>query len=394
MREPGSAAVPTPRCGAPSARRAALADRFDPRRNALNAIRLALAVVVIVSHTWVLGGYGDEPQLGGANLGAWAVLGFFGLSGFLITGSRLRTSAGRYYLARALRIVPGFAVCLVVTAFVVAPVIAVLGTGGWDAASAATYVVRNAALYPYAPPGLVQPSIGAVLSGAPYPALNGSLWTLFWEAGCYLLVGVGVSLLPRRLLTPAVVAAFGATTALAAVLHALGQPGPAVLERPLQMVSAFMAGAVLLLLSHRLPLGAASGVSAVVLAGVVITGTAGPLAALPLTLLLLAASVVLPLARVGARRDLSYGVYVYGFAVQQLLVAAGLHRHVPPLVFVLVALVVVTPVAWASFVVVEAPAMRLARRGPVGRTAAAQPLVVDLREPALPVAVRTPQRER
>lgn len=97
------------------------------------------------------------------------------------------------------------------------------------------------------------------------------------------------------------------------------------------------------------------------LAAVVLTGAAGPLAALPLTL---------------------------------LLVAAGLHRHVPPLVFVLVALVVVTPVAWASFVVVEAPAMRLARRGPVGRTAAAQPLVVDLREPALPVAVRTPQRER
>ena len=100
-----------------------LASLFDPRSNSLNALRLVLAALVIVSHSWPLTGREPEPALGGANLGVWAVLGFFAISGFLITRSRL---SGRpthtFYRARALRILPAFLVCLVVVAFVFAPV--------------------------------------------------------------------------------------------------------------------------------------------------------------------------------------------------------------------------------------------------------------------------------
>ena len=67
-----------------------LGHRFAEGKNSLNAIRLVLAAMVIVSHSWWLGGYGPEPQPGGVKLGTWAVIGFFGISGYLITQSRVQ----------------------------------------------------------------------------------------------------------------------------------------------------------------------------------------------------------------------------------------------------------------------------------------------------------------
>lgn len=82
-----------------------LGHRFAEGKNSLNAIRLVLAAMVIVSHSWWLGGYGPEPQPGGVKLGTWAVIGFFGISGYLITQSRVQArTTWSYARARFLRI--------------------------------------------------------------------------------------------------------------------------------------------------------------------------------------------------------------------------------------------------------------------------------------------------
>ena len=70
--------------------------------------------------------------------------------------------------------------------------------------------------------------------------------------------------------------------------------------------------------------------------------------------------VVLPLQRVGHVNDISYGVYIYAFPVQQLLVlfgAAGL-GIVP---FVLLAFAVTYPLAALSWFLVEKPAIALGK---------------------------------
>ncbi len=72
--------------------------------NSLNLFRLILAAMVLFAHSFYIVGEGEGPKIQGENLGGWAVAGFFVLSGFLITRSRLRTAPGEYLLHRIARI--------------------------------------------------------------------------------------------------------------------------------------------------------------------------------------------------------------------------------------------------------------------------------------------------
>ena len=57
---------------------------FDPKLNALNAVRLLLAVSVIVWHSFPLTGAAHPPTPVTQLLGDSGVDGFFAISGFLI----------------------------------------------------------------------------------------------------------------------------------------------------------------------------------------------------------------------------------------------------------------------------------------------------------------------
>ena len=128
-----------------------LGQAFDPRNNALNAWRLALAAEVIFWHSFPIRGHIPSIRAVLQLLLSVGVDGFFAISGFLITASWLSNPRLRDYLvARALRILPGFYVCLVVTAFVIAP-ISVAIQGGSAAklimsGAPLEYVLKNSAV--------------------------------------------------------------------------------------------------------------------------------------------------------------------------------------------------------------------------------------------------------
>jgi peptidoglycan/LPS O-acetylase OafA/YrhL len=95
----------------------------------------------------------------------------------------------------------------------------------------------------------------------------------------------------------------------------------------------------------------------------IIVAVAGPhvfmiFAPLPLAYLLLWSGASMPL-RIGTRNDLSYGMYVYGYPMQQLLVVAGVASALPAALFVLVSAISTALPAWASWLLVERPVMRL-----------------------------------
>ena len=88
----------------------------DPEQNGLGLLRLVLAMFVLISHGFAIGGYGDDPlerfSAGTRSLGSMAVHGFFVISGYLVCQSwdRLR-DVRKYFVRRALRRTVG-SICL------------------------------------------------------------------------------------------------------------------------------------------------------------------------------------------------------------------------------------------------------------------------------------------
>lgn len=341
-----------------------LGDALGQRANALNGLRLAFAAAVIVSHAWWLGGYGPEPALYGIKLGTAGVMGFFAISGYLITVSAERSAALSFIAARWTRIYPGLAVAALAVAFVAAPFGALLTHGRYDIRGAAAFVAAALTLVI----GTTRtPPIGTSLVGNNDPAdWNGPLWTLTWEVLCYALVAFAVyasrrasgARVPHRLVILFLFALFSG--AVSGKILRTGY-GPDRTEFVLPFIAVFLAGSLLATVRNRLHVGALPAAAAgLAVWGALATGFGTALAPLPFAYLVLCAGSVR--SRVGHRYDISYGIYIYGWPVQQLLAAARVPAHVSPLAFAAMALLAVWPLGVLSCLLVERPAQRLRRR--------------------------------
>jgi peptidoglycan/LPS O-acetylase OafA/YrhL len=371
-------------------RRVTIQDSFAPKHNSLNLLRLVLALAVVFSHSITVGSFGSESILGKTTLGTLAVYGFFGISGYLIAGSASRNSVGRYLWQRFLRIFPAYWICLLVTAFV-------LGTISWFHGNPGPS--RSCGIHCYlfqsdGPFGYVfhnfwlqgnQYTIRGTLRGALPLGWNASLWTLVYEFLCYLLLAAlaAVGLLKRR----ALVLVLAVTLWIAEIViisvpalnHDFGPSGSfGVIDlfhfklfaiSLLVLVPIFLSGALIFLYREKLPDSGtlALGATFLVLVGFAIpAGIGAPFwqrTSLNFTAIFLAYALIwlgihLPLQRVGAVNDYSYGIYIYAFPIQQLLVTWGVVRlgYGP---YTLLSIVAVIPLAVASWWVVEKHALRL-----------------------------------
>lgn len=330
------------------------------RSNSLNLIRLILAAAVIIWHTYPAAGI-EYPTGGLATLlGNFPVNGFFAISGYLIYMSWARKPVVLDFLvARAVRIYPAFWACLVVTAFIVAP-IAVAIQGGNAVAQAISpdsfgYVIKNATL------AMLQWQINDTPTGIPYEtSWNASLWTLAWEFCCYIaLMILGIlGLTKRKWMLPA---AFAGSVLLVAV----SLFPPAYIEavaRAGRFSLFFFAGALVAQYGHRIRANWAVGIIALSIA----IGAAW----IPGGILLQAPATAVGLLVLGGlfnprwaelRNDISYGVYIYAFPVQQMLAVVGL-TTLGLFGFSLLALVITIPLAAASWFGIEKPALKLRKK--------------------------------
>lgn len=336
-----------------------LGQEFDPRRNALNAWRLALASGVILFHCYQLTGrdvpFAPARQL----LGQVWVDGFFAISGFLITSSWLRNPRVRDYLvARGLRILPGFYTCLVVTAFVAAP-IGVAIQGGPAAklllsTAPIEYILKNSAVV------TLQFDIGGTPRGVPWPDVwNRSLWTLGWELFCYIAVAVlgVVGLLSRRWFLPAAMA----LAWLALLVTTVAGP-PSNTHDGARLAVMFLAGALVHQGRNVIPARwSLVAVSVVIVLVASLLPDYRLIAAVPLAYAIIASGALIHNKCLRLRTDLSYGVYIYAFPIQQLLVICGL-GSVNPIAFWVIATTASLPIAALSWTLVEKPAMSLKSR--------------------------------
>lgn len=339
-----------------------LAQVFDPRNNALNLFRLGLAAEVMLWHSFPTTGR-MPPAAILQILFSVGVDGFFALSGFLITRSWLTHPRARTYLtARALRILPGFYVCLIFVAFVFAPLFAAIhGRSPWKILASAEpfeFVLKNSGVI------YVERYVGGTPFGVPDvgSGWNASLWSLIWELLCYLIVAVlgVVGLATRRWVSP-VILVLGVVGAL--LLPPLTYPGVwTIPQLTMRTTIMFAAGAFMYQWRDVIPAR-----WSLVAVSVVIVLAAGLLpdyrvvAALPLAYAVIVSGSLIQNKRLNLRTDLSYGLYIYAFPTQQMLASTALVA-LSPLVFFVFSMVATIPLAAMSWFVVEKRAMALKSR--------------------------------
>lgn len=338
------------------------------RSNNFDALRLLAATAVIFSHAFFLseGNEKNEPLMiatgGQTILGVVGVFVFFIISGFLVTHSFETTSSPwRFIAKRALRIYPGFALCILLCAFVLGPLVTSLPTGAYlTSGGVYDFVLANLAMNVEhnGLPGVrfTGYDIGTIV--------NGPLWSLPCEVVMYgLVLALGVLRLLRLwVLLPLLVVGLACLWFdTAASPYFIGGVG--------WLLGFFVAGMVLYKLRDRriferrwalLALGgliAAAALHQFTLLFPLFGAYLVLFAALDRTL------PVIPATRFG---DLSYGLYIYGWPVEQALlyVTGGCPWwQLFPAAFALSALL-----AYVSWHLVENPALRLKPRSPRGET--------------------------
>ncbi len=291
----------------------------------------------------------------------WAVAGFFALSGFLIAGSRRRYRVGEYMVHRLARLYPAYLICLLVTILVLAPI---------------AYAKQNGTVYGYLATGDPTPfghlwgnlflditnfGIGTTLANVPYPGVwNGSLWTLYYEFLCYLMLAVfGIFGIYRRF-----PAATGACFLLSVLVHANmatinSYVGSADFALFASLAPYFLGGALVYMIQPKVPLsltGALLASGAVVVLCWVSTSWGPQLAAPLIVYILLWLGNSVPSLALFKRHDISYGVYIYAFPAQQMLAIFGLHR-LGIASYIGLSILATIPFAVLSWLCVERPVM-------------------------------------
>lgn len=278
------------------------------RANHFDTLRCGAATAVLVSHAFAIVALPQPLRLlskGQTDLGTIAVLIFFVISGYLITQSYDRSPRPwRYLSARALRIFPALFVAVFLTAVVLGPMVTSLPVSEYfNHLDTALYIPRNMSLV------FNQWTLPGVFSNNPVPnAVNNSLWTLQYEFVMYLVILLlGLTRLLNRFV---VVGLWLGAAALTSAHHGAYYTYFAV---------PFLSGAVLFFWRDVVPWDwRLAALSVLPLAATLLWGeftlafvTFGAY----LVIFLAFAPVRIPnLARFG---DLSYGIYVFAFPVEQ-----------------------------------------------------------------------------
>lgn len=326
------------------------------RDNNLNLIRMIAATAVLVSHAWPinLGPRVEEPlkQVFGQSLGTLAVYVFFAISGFLITASFQRTArTKRFVAARVLRLFPGLAVSLLLVALLLGPLVTALPLDVY-------FSLRETWSFLFANVTLAFPqfTLPGVFSDNPFPAVEGSIWTLIHEVLCYvmvLVVGLCGLLTGRRIWIFLGLYALG--WAATVLFPSLFPPRLLTLQN---LSLPFVLGMMGWLWRDRIVLSL-WGVVVLIFAWALLRTTP---AGLPALCLMIAYGVAwlayVPggwLRAYNRLGDYSYGVYIYAFPIQGLVV--WLFGPLSPALHVALALPPTLLVSILSWHLVEKPAM-------------------------------------
>lgn len=330
--------------------------------NNFDFLRFVLATAVVFAHSFLV--FGDRHT----HTGQIAVMGFFGISGFLVIQSwQRKRSVLDYFRKRVLRIYPGFASACLFDYFIVAPIATGAGLrylGRIDPVGIVSQIVL-----------LRHTFIRGIFSDLPAKSVNISLWTVPFEFACYIglavLGAIGFTGRRSRLLALTVVV-WGLYVVVPVVVpgRLLPRADARNVELALRFGCCFLVGAVFYLFRERIAMTGVAFWSAVfLLVASIWDATLFRLVwpiGFPYVLIWIALEPRIPLQDWGKLGDFSYGIYIYAFPIQQLLVKFYGSLLNPYTLFV-AAMLLTLPVAVCSWHFIERPFLRLKNRSNLAR---------------------------
>lgn len=330
-------------------------------RNNFDLIRVLAAASVILGHSFSLhptGGWQDPigQVFEFTYSGSVAVDIFFFLSGIFVAASFCQSRTFlRFALMRAARILPGLAVCLVITALLVGAVVTSKSAAEYfSSGDVGRYIIKNIQLQK-----LFNRLPGVFEFNHYKLSINGSLWTLPVEVRCYAMVFVFGVLGGFRH------ARWSVALVLMLVALAVFYPDALKIFRvsedlKLRLPLIFSLGVMFYVNRGHILIDWRISVVALVVALLFRSTIFGVFAAylfLINTVLVLGSTEFL--RRLKLPGDYSFGIYIYGLVIQQCVAhyLPELESY-PSLVLTLPLSIVAGALSWHF---IEAPALRFAR---------------------------------
>jgi peptidoglycan/LPS O-acetylase OafA/YrhL len=168
---------------------------IDFENNSFDILRLLLAIFVLVSHSIVIGKYREailvDIGLDPLSPGSFAVYSFFVISGVLITRSGVNSSnVGSFIKKRLLRIFPGYWAALIFGGLIVTPLLYKISGLGFSTYFSSYVVEYISYIYQNIAGDVQFRYIGPLFDSLPTKVLNGSLWTLIHELRMYMIIAL------------------------------------------------------------------------------------------------------------------------------------------------------------------------------------------------------------
>lgn len=359
-------------------------DRYKGIGPGFDFLRIGLALSILTFHSWLACGVARSVNAGPAWIWVYGLLPmFFALSGFLITGSAMRLPLQDFLINRGIRILPALAVEIVLSAVLLGPIFTTLHLSDYFTDPKFARYFTNIV-------GLIRYQLPGVFLTNPLPdQVNVSLWTVPYEVVCYIVMsGLIVFGLLRR---PVVVACMAAVLLAAGVaLQSLpSEPAGGLIDRYIVhglflgrggvLLPAFLLGSLIFQWRHHIPydrriflaclglcfvaamIGGEHFVTGDETAGWRYAGFLSLIFCPPLAYMTAFIGVSnIPPVPVYSKGDYSYGIYLYGFPIQQSL--AALFPHLTVMHHLALSVVFSSLIAMGSWHFIEKPILRVRKR--------------------------------